>query len=52
MQALDHNAPIADVRVVWARLDGVVRGFIVERGGWTEHASKFPKVLVAGLADR
>ena len=26
------NAPIADVLVVWAKLDGVVRGFILERG--------------------
>jgi len=26
------NAPIADVAVVWAKLDGRIRGFIVERG--------------------
>ncbi len=26
------NSPIADVAVVWAKLDGVIRGFIVERG--------------------
>ena len=26
------NAPIADVFVVWAKLDGVVRGFILESG--------------------
>jgi glutaryl-CoA dehydrogenase len=26
------NAPIADVAVVWAKLDKVIRGFIVERG--------------------
>jgi glutaryl-CoA dehydrogenase len=26
------NAPIADVAVVWAKLDEVIRGFIVERG--------------------
>ena len=26
------NAPFADVAVVWAKLDGVIRGFIVERG--------------------
>ena len=26
------NSPIADVMVVWARLDGVIRGFILERG--------------------
>ena len=26
------NAPIADVAGVWAKLDGVIRGFIVERG--------------------
>ena len=26
------NAPIADVFIVWAKLDGVVRGFILEKG--------------------
>ncbi|MCB1980051.1 MAG: acyl-CoA dehydrogenase family protein, partial [Burkholderiaceae bacterium] len=26
------NAPIADVAVVWAKLDNVIHGFIVERG--------------------
>ena len=26
------NAPLADVAVVWAKLDNVIRGFIVERG--------------------
>jgi glutaryl-CoA dehydrogenase len=26
------NAPIADVFVVWAKLDGVVRGFVLEKG--------------------
>ena len=26
------NAPVADVAVVWAKLEGVIRGFIVERG--------------------
>lgn len=26
------NAPIADLAVVWAKLDGRIRGFIVERG--------------------
>jgi glutaryl-CoA dehydrogenase len=26
------NAPIADLLLVWAKLDGVVRGFLVERG--------------------
>ncbi|WP_420430798.1 acyl-CoA dehydrogenase [Hyphobacterium sp.] len=26
------NSPIADVAVVWAKLDGAIRGFIVERG--------------------
>ena len=26
------NAPIADLAVVWAKLDGEIRGFIVERG--------------------
>src|SRR5664280_269472 len=27
------NAPVAHVAVVWAKLDGVIRGFIVERDG-------------------
>jgi glutaryl-CoA dehydrogenase len=26
------NSPVADVAVVWAKLDNVIRGFIVERG--------------------
>jgi glutaryl-CoA dehydrogenase len=26
------NAPIADIAIVWAKLDQVIRGFIVERG--------------------
>jgi glutaryl-CoA dehydrogenase len=26
------NSPIADVAVVWAKLDGVIRGFLLERG--------------------
>ena len=26
------NSPIADIAVVWAKLDGTIRGFIVERG--------------------
>ena len=26
------NAPIADIAVVWAKLDGEIRGFILERG--------------------
>jgi glutaryl-CoA dehydrogenase len=26
------NSPIADVALIWAKLDGVIRGFLVERG--------------------
>jgi glutaryl-CoA dehydrogenase len=26
------NAPVADVFVIWAKLDGVIRGFILEKG--------------------
>jgi glutaryl-CoA dehydrogenase len=26
------NAPVADIAVVWAKLEGVIRGFVVERG--------------------
>lgn len=25
------NAPIADIAIIWAKLDGIIRGFIVER---------------------
>ena len=32
------NSPIADLAVVWAKLDGEIRGFIVERG--TEPAAE------------
>jgi len=39
------NAPIADLAVVWAKLDGTIRGFLIERGtkGFTtpEIESKF-----------
>jgi len=27
------NSPVADIAIVWAKLDGKIRGFIVERGG-------------------
>src|SRR5215475_6237621 len=26
------NSPIADIGLIWAKLDGVIRGFIIERG--------------------
>ena len=26
------NSPIADIAVVWAKLEGIIRGFIIERG--------------------
>lgn len=26
------NAPVADIAIIWAKLDGVIRGFILERG--------------------
>src|SRR5256885_11091267 len=26
------NSPVADLAVVWAKLDGIIRGFLVERG--------------------
>lgn len=26
------NSPVADIAVIWAKLDGVIQGFIVERG--------------------
>jgi glutaryl-CoA dehydrogenase len=37
------NAPIADIAVIWAKLDGVIRGFIVERG-----ASGFSTTAIGG----
>lgn len=35
------NSPIADIAVVWAKLDGEIRGFIVERG---TNGFKTPKI--------
>ena len=36
------NSPIADVGVVWAKLDGEIRGFLVEKG---MKGLSFPKIL-------
>jgi glutaryl-CoA dehydrogenase len=36
------NAPIADVALVWAKLDGVIRGFLVDRGA---EGFSTPKIL-------
>jgi glutaryl-CoA dehydrogenase len=36
------NAPIADVALVWAKLDGVIRGFLVDRGS---KGFETPKIL-------
>ena len=36
------NAPIADVALVWAKLDGDIRGFLVERGS---KGFETPKIL-------
>jgi len=35
------NSPIADIAVVWAKLEGVIRGFILERG---MKGLSFPKI--------
>jgi glutaryl-CoA dehydrogenase len=35
------NSPIADLAVVWAKLDDVIRGFVVERGA---HGFTTPKI--------
>lgn len=35
------NAPIADIAIVWAKLDGVIRGFILEAG---MKGLSFPKI--------
>ncbi|HEV2530678.1 acyl-CoA dehydrogenase [Phenylobacterium sp.] len=36
------NSPICDVALVWAKLDGVIRGFLVERGS---KGFETPKIL-------
>ncbi len=36
------NAPISDVALVWAKLDGVIRGFLVDRGS---KGFETPKIL-------
>ena len=46
------NAPIADVAVVWAKLDGVIRGFIVERGTKGFSTPKIEGKLAARLGHR
>ena len=45
------NSPIADVAVVWAKLDGVIRGFLVERGmeGFSTPAIKGKMSLRASI---
>jgi glutaryl-CoA dehydrogenase len=45
------NSPIADVAVVWAKLDGDIRGFIVERGdrGFSTSAIKNKLSLRASI---
>ncbi len=45
------NGDLADVAVVWARLDGVVRGFLVERGtkGFTTREQKGKHSLRASV---
>ncbi|GGZ38338.1 acyl-CoA dehydrogenase [Asticcacaulis endophyticus] len=35
------NSPIADVFVVWAKLDGVIRGFVLDKGS---HGLSAPKI--------
>ena len=35
------NAPIADIAIIWAKLDGVIRGFILEAG---MQGLSFPKI--------
>ena len=46
------NAPVADVAVVWAKLDGVIRGFIVERGKGFLDAQDRRQAVVARLDHR
>src|ERR1700684_3404028 len=36
------NAPVADVALVWAKLDGKIRGFLIERGA---EGLETPKIL-------
>ena len=47
------NSPIADVALVWAKLDGVIRGFLVERGSeGFDDAEDHEQALPARLGDR
>ena len=47
------NAPIADVALVWAKLDGEIRGFLVERGAeGLDDAEDREQALPARLGDR
>ena len=39
------NAPVADIAVVWAKLDGKIRGFLVERGTKGLSAPKIERKL-------
>ena len=45
------NSPVADVAVVWAKLDGAIRGFIVEKGmkGFTAPEIKGKQSLRASI---
>lgn len=45
------NSPVADIAVVWAKLDGAIRGFIVERGtkGFTTPEIKGKQSLRASI---
>ena len=45
------NATIADVAVVWAKLDGVVRGFLVEKGTPGFTAAKIEHKMSARASD-
>ncbi|MBK6792343.1 MAG: acyl-CoA dehydrogenase [Anaerolineales bacterium] len=38
------NSPIADVFVVWAKLDGEIRGFILEKGMKRLYSKRQPKI--------
>ena len=46
------NAPIADIAIVWAKLDGEIRGFIVERataGSWLFHSKDCRQAVTSGV---
>jgi glutaryl-CoA dehydrogenase len=51
-QDVDHHLPVADVALVWAKLDGAIRGFLVERGTTGFSTPKIEETVAARLHHR